>query len=279
MKPIGYFRSELKKKYEVPRQGNYSQTDKLAFVEIENGFDFEQSTGDLKGFSHLWLIYLFHQAHHFKPMVLPPTSDQKRGLFATRSPHRPNPIGLSVVELVQIEGRRLWVKNFDLIDGTPILDLKPYVPVYDSIPDAALGWTSEPTIQYGVKLSALAEEQIPYAQPGLRQTLELQLVHQPFDSHRRRFMRVDPDEKFDKDLRDGLKENLKETLTGTYLYSIGTWRVTCYLQADQNWLIQEIHSGYSDLELTNLSKGLSIDKYGDSKLHLQFVERFQKYLG
>lgn len=253
MKPIGYFRSQLKKKYEVPRQGSFSQSAELGLVEIENGFDFEQSVDDLKSFSHLWLIYLFHQATHFKPMVLPPTSDQKRGLFATRSPHRPNPIGLSVVELVHIENRKLWVKNFDLIDETPILDLKPYVPLYDSIPDAKLGWISEPTTQYCVQFSALAEEQLPWTQPGLRQTLELQLAHQPFNSHRKRFVRIDQE---------------------TYLYSIGTWRALCQLKTERTWIVQEVRSGYSEAELKNLGAGLAIDKYGDSQLHLQFVKRY-----
>jgi tRNA-Thr(GGU) m(6)t(6)A37 methyltransferase TsaA len=107
--------------------------------------NFEQALEDLAGFEKIWLIYWFHRNRTWKPKVLPPRSKdfKKRGVFATRSPHRPNPIGLSLVTLVSIEGRVLKVADTDLLDGTPILDIKPYLPYAEAFSDAKMGWLDE----------------------------------------------------------------------------------------------------------------------------------------
>ena len=99
---------------------------------------------DLESFSHIWLLPWFHlNGHRKKPLVLPPRGGPKRGVLATRAPHRPNPLGLSVVRLLRVEGRILHVRGLDLINGTPILDIKPYIPDYDAIEGATRGWLEE----------------------------------------------------------------------------------------------------------------------------------------
>jgi tRNA-Thr(GGU) m(6)t(6)A37 methyltransferase TsaA len=120
------------------------------------GQDFEQALLDLASFSHIWLIYGFHSAKGWKPMVLPPRGDKKRGVFATRSPYRPNPIGISVVKLVKISGLKIQVQGTDLLDGTPIYDIKPYIPYADSISDANAGWID--TLNHNETEIVLSEE-------------------------------------------------------------------------------------------------------------------------
>jgi tRNA-Thr(GGU) m(6)t(6)A37 methyltransferase TsaA len=95
---------------------------------------------DLDGFSYVILLYVFHQVGGVKLTVTPFLDSEPRGIFATRAPSRPNPIGLSVVKLLGIEGKMLLVENLDILDGTPLLDIKPYVPEFDHRLDARLGW-------------------------------------------------------------------------------------------------------------------------------------------
>ncbi|WP_417914522.1 tRNA (N6-threonylcarbamoyladenosine(37)-N6)-methyltransferase TrmO [Candidatus Electronema sp. JM] len=95
---------------------------------------------DIEGFSHLILLYLFHRSEGFKLEVVPFLDSQPRGLFATRAPRRPNPIGLSIVRLDSVEDGVLHVQDIDILDGTPLLDIKPYVPVFDRRDGARTGW-------------------------------------------------------------------------------------------------------------------------------------------
>jgi tRNA (Thr-GGU) A37 N-methylase len=123
---------------------------------------------DLTSFRFIWVIFWFHQNKGFKPKVLPPRSQRRRGVLATRSPYRPNPIGLSAVELLGIEGRVLAVRNLDLMDGTPILDIKPYVPYTDAIPSATNGWLDsasvpkDPIPDHEVEFAPRALEQLAF---------------------------------------------------------------------------------------------------------------------
>lgn len=95
---------------------------------------------DVIGFDRLWLLYWCHRAVAWQPRVIPFRDTVPRGLFATRAPSRPNPIGMSVVRLLGVEGRRLDVADVDVVSGTPLLDIKPYVPGFDAFPDAHAGW-------------------------------------------------------------------------------------------------------------------------------------------
>jgi tRNA-Thr(GGU) m(6)t(6)A37 methyltransferase TsaA len=98
---------------------------------------------DLGGFSHVVLLYHFHQATGFSLVVTPFLDDKRHGVFATRAPRRPNPIGLSVVRLVKIEGNLLAIENVDILDDTPLLDIKPYVPQFDQFPVDKIGWLGD----------------------------------------------------------------------------------------------------------------------------------------
>jgi len=102
--------------------------------------DFQPGLEDLDGFSHIILLYHFHRSHGFNLHVVPFMDSRKRGLFATRAPKRPNPIGLSVVQLDEIEGGVLHIQSVDILDGTPLLDIKPYVPEFDAQMEARTGW-------------------------------------------------------------------------------------------------------------------------------------------
>jgi tRNA-Thr(GGU) m(6)t(6)A37 methyltransferase TsaA len=101
---------------------------------------FAPALDDLEGFGRVWLIYWMDRAAAFKPRVVPYRDTRERGLFATRSPCRPNPIGMSAVRLVRREGRVLQIAEVDVLDGTPLLDLKPYVPEFDAFPRSKAGW-------------------------------------------------------------------------------------------------------------------------------------------
>lgn len=98
---------------------------------------------DLGGFSHVWLLFWCHHARGGPTQVRPPRDDRKRGVFATRAPQRPNPIGLSAVGLARVDKRILHITDCDLLDGTPILDIKPYLPYCDSVPEARTGYVED----------------------------------------------------------------------------------------------------------------------------------------
>ncbi len=102
--------------------------------------EYRAGLADLESFSHIFLLYHFHRSVGFDLRVVPYLDRESRGLFATRAPKRPNPIGLSVVQLDRIEDGRLDIQNVDILDGTPLLDIKPYVPAFDSQVEVRTGW-------------------------------------------------------------------------------------------------------------------------------------------
>ena len=102
--------------------------------------EYQPGLKDLDGFSHVILLYHFHRAHSFDLQVVPFLDTEPHGIFATRAPKRPNPIGFSVVQLDRIEGGMLYLRNIDILDGTPLLDIKPYVPAFDAQERVRTGW-------------------------------------------------------------------------------------------------------------------------------------------
>lgn len=110
---------------------------------IELFDEYHAGLKDLDGFSHIILLYHFHRSHGFKLQVVPFMDSELRGLFATRAPKRPNPIGISVVQLDKIENGVLHIQNVDIIDDTPLLDIKPYVPEFDSPQNIRTGWVRQ----------------------------------------------------------------------------------------------------------------------------------------
>jgi len=138
--PIGVIRSEHVAVEETPIQPTYAKGCK---GRAEVFPEFAAGLRDLEGFSHVYLIYHFHQAGPAKLMVKPFLQDVERGVFATRAPCRPNAIGLSVVELVRREGNVLHLGGVDILDGTPLLDIKPYTAKFDRFETVRNGWQDE----------------------------------------------------------------------------------------------------------------------------------------
>jgi tRNA (adenine37-N6)-methyltransferase len=134
-KPIGHIKTIFAEKRAVPRQASVAETI-LSRIELCKDLytNPEQSLETLEDFSHIWIIYHFHRNEsHFKPKIAPPRLDGKRvGVLSTRSPHRPNPIGMSLVRLDKISGSTIYFYGSDMVDDTPVLDIKPYIPSYDS---------------------------------------------------------------------------------------------------------------------------------------------------
>lgn len=155
-RPIGFVRSPHKEKADAPRQGILAE-DVTATIEL--GPEYRDALDDLSGYERIWVLFWFDRAEGWKPKVLPPRSDTKRGVFATRSPHRPNPIGMTAVRLDRVDGLTLHVRDHDLIDGTPVLDLKPYIAYADAFPDAGSGWlgAEDPKAAWEVDVSAVEE--------------------------------------------------------------------------------------------------------------------------
>ena len=137
VKPIGIIRSPFRQLAGMPIQpGGASGVEGELLIEPA----YREGLSDLDGFSHLYLIYLFHEAKRVCMTVTPFMDDTARGVFSTRSPLRPNHIGLSVVELVGVDGGRVRVRNIDILDNTPLIDIKPYIPAFDYVERARSGW-------------------------------------------------------------------------------------------------------------------------------------------
>lgn len=139
MRAIGHARSPYKEPRDVPR-GLGAKHDAEGVLEILP--EFEAGLADIEGFSHLYVLWLFDRSQGFDLTASPPSDNRTHGVFATRSPYRPNPIGLTIVELLRCDGPRLHVRGIDMLDATPILDIKPYL---SSIAPEKLrrGWLAE----------------------------------------------------------------------------------------------------------------------------------------
>ena len=136
MHPIGVIHSPFADKDQTPIQASRSQA--VGLVEVNPAF--ADGLQDIEGFSHLILLYAFHRSAGYSLQVKPFLDNQKHGLFATRYPYRPNPLGLSIVKLLIHRDNMLTVEGIDVLDGTPLLDIKPYVPEFDIRSDTRTGW-------------------------------------------------------------------------------------------------------------------------------------------
>lgn len=139
MQPVGYIRSPYKDTKDIPKGlGAKHQTEGI----LELNPEFVPGLLDIEGFSHLIVLWAFHRSTEYALVGTPPSDNRPHGVFATRSPRRPNPIGLTVVELLRRDGAALHVRGIDMLDATPILDIKPYL---SSVPEERLrrGWLAE----------------------------------------------------------------------------------------------------------------------------------------
>ncbi len=136
-RPIGVIHSPHKEAFETPIQPVFSR-DIAGTVVIDAAY--VDGLAGLDGFSHIYLFFYFHQSQKTRLRLQPYLLDEEQGIFATRAPHRPNKLGMSLVRLVKIEGNVLHIKDVDVLDGTPLLDIKPFVPRFDMRENARSGW-------------------------------------------------------------------------------------------------------------------------------------------
>ncbi|NIB43714.1 tRNA (N6-threonylcarbamoyladenosine(37)-N6)-methyltransferase TrmO [Pseudomaricurvus alkylphenolicus] len=194
--PIGTIATPYPEKFAIPRQPGLV-TAARGVISLRADCNREEILRGLDGFSHLWLVFVFHEAmrEQWKPTVRPPRlgGNQRIGVFASRSPFRPNPIGLSVVELESIEKKgsrwQIHVKGVDLLDQTPILDIKPYIPYADAIQDASGDYADESPAtlnQISFSEAALAQlHQQAGRYPQLKELIEQVLSQQPQPAYHR----------------------------------------------------------------------------------------------
>lgn len=194
--PIGVLHSKLKERYETPRQGVFA-ADIQAEIHLIPHMNFEQALKDIEGIERLWIIYWFHKNTNWKPMVNPPRyPSRKVGVFATRSPFRPNQIGLSCVKLLKVEGLKIFVSECDILDGSPVLDIKPYLPYSDSFPDSSTGWVITDTkqmftVSFENEAMKYALDLKQYKNVNLLDYARIQLEFNPTDTSRKRISTID----------------------------------------------------------------------------------------
>jgi tRNA-Thr(GGU) m(6)t(6)A37 methyltransferase TsaA len=240
--PIGFLRSPLATKVQAARQPR-AAAGTPARIELLPGRNFEHALEDLAHWELIWVIFWFHLNPGWRPKVLPPRSTTgRKGVFSTRSPHRPNPIGMSVVRLDRVDGLTLHIRDADMLDGTPVLDLKPYVAYTDAHPGAGAGWLEDaadsgtpeqppdPVHAYVVRFEALAADQAAWieAHTGLaiRERIQSTLALGPAPHPYRRIRHVD----------DGMQLAVKE------------WRAR-FTVAARDVRVIEIYSGFRASQL------------------------------
>jgi tRNA-Thr(GGU) m(6)t(6)A37 methyltransferase TsaA len=136
--------SPYQRRFGTPQQASAIDSTSEATLELDPALIPRESLRDLVGVERIWVLSWLDRSGTWGPLVRPPRGARvRRSLFATRSPDRPNPIGLSAVELLRVEGTTLHVRGIDLLDGTPVLDIKPYVPYADAFPESRAGWIDE----------------------------------------------------------------------------------------------------------------------------------------
>jgi len=201
--PIGFVRTALATRVEAARQPRAARG-VPGRIELLPGHHYEHALADLDGWEYIWVLFWFDRNAGWRPKVLPPRSRSgRKGVFATRSPHRPNPLGLSVLRLERIEGLTLHVRDVDMLDGTPVFDIKPYVAYTDAIVDARAGWLDEtsnatdPAPTWQVDWSLRAAEQAAWVEQHtglpLRQRAEAALSLGPEPHPYRRIRRSGAD--------------------------------------------------------------------------------------
>ena len=220
LNPIGFLQSELKQRYETPRQGILAK-DSQAVIHLLPKKNFEQAIKDLDGFDRLWVIFQFHLNKTWKPLVTPPRHTRKKvGVFATRAPYRPNQIGLSCVKLDKVEGLKIYISESDILDGSPIIDIKPYLPYSDSFPDVKTGWVKSGLENiYQViceeKVKKVADKLLTKKNVNLLSYANVQLEFNPTDTTRKR-------------IKQSTKKNKKEN---QFILAYQKWRI--------NYLVDE----------------------------------------
>jgi len=255
IEPVGYLHSDLVYRYETPRQGVLAGG-KISVIELIPNNNYEQAVKDLDGFERIWVLYQFHLNSNWKPLVNPPRHTRKKvGVFASRAPYRPNRIGMSCVKLEKVEGLKIFISESDILDGSPVIDIKPYLPYSDSFPNAATGWVKNGIENiFEVRFEPLAVAQCGWlkevANINLMDFSRLQLEFNPTDDSRKRITTNDSED---------------------YILAYRTWRIIYNVdESAMTVTIKEIRSGYNKEERINRDE----DKYHDKLLHQKFEDKF-----
>ena len=257
LSPIGFIHTPFQDRAAAPCQPRAAARPAEGTIILNPGQNFEQALEDLAGFDYIWIISWFHKNKNWKPKVLPPRGSKiKRGLFATRSPHRPNPIGLSLARLISIDGRTIKVAETDLLDGTPILDLKPYLAEFEAQPDARAGWlesqSNVPATKFSVQCSKCAAEQLEFLQNEFGIDLKT------------------PAERvLSRDAAPHPYRRISKAKDGTLQLAIKSWRIE-FRASDSVIEIQRILSGYSRAALI----GPPPNPIHEKTAHLTYHERY-----
>ncbi|SCA63129.1 Probable tRNA (adenine(37)-N6)-methyltransferase [Chlamydiales bacterium SCGC AG-110-P3] len=254
LSPIGYFHTASGERYTASRQPGIGGSTS-GVVELLPHRNFEQALSDLDGFDRVWLLFQFDRNRSWKPKVMPPRGGVKRGVFATRSPHRPNPIGMSCVSLNSIEGRKVFVGGHDLLDGTPIFDIKPYVSYADSFSGTRQGWLDalDETSEYAIEWTSHAQERVEYLRDSwgidLERGVSCRLQQSPYPYPNAR---------------------IRAIADGFYELAYQSWRLQ-YRVCDQRAIvsIERVETGYDKETLAG-----DVDKWGDLEVHRGFVGCF-----
>ena len=254
--PIGTIRTSFATKVEAPRQPAAS-TDAPGVIELFDGRNLEHAIEDLAGWERIWVIFWFDRNTGWRPKVLPPRSSTgRKGVLSTRSPHRPNPLGLSVLRLDRIEGLLLHVRDVDLLDGTPILDIKPYVPYTDAFPESGSGWLApgspDPRQDHEVTFAATAEEQLAWIEARTDLPLRQRIVDT---------LKLGPQPHPYRRIKHG---------EGGMQLAVKDWRIDFQAQA-QCVRVLRIRTGYSEQELAKPAT----DDVG--ALHRAYVAAFDSH--
>jgi len=250
--PIGLVHTSAKWRYEAPRQAEFSSYS--ACIDLYPGMGFEDALADLAGFQRIWVIFVFHLNATWRPKVSPPYAPEHRkyGVFATRSPHRPNPIGLSCVELAGIDGLKICLKQCDILDRTPVLDIKPYIPMADSFPDSKAGWRDALNLrEWHHVFSPIASLQADWicreTSLDLLNFCEVQLRYNPFDTEKKR---------------------IEQTSSGWTIHC-RTWSID--YTADESASLLQIVRIRSNYSADDLLPGAP-DPHADKDFHRRFLE-------
>lgn len=251
--PIGFLYTAARWRYEAPRQAEFAESP--ARIELKPGMGFEDALCDLSGFERIWVLFVFHLNATWRPKVSPPYAPEHRkyGVFATRSPHRPNPIGLSCVELEGIDGLTVYLKHCDILDRTPVLDIKPYIPVADAFPESKAGWRDELRMEeWTIVFSPECELQTSWIMErtglDLQNFCRVQLSYCPFDMEKKRIERLPGD---------------------AWTIHCRTWAIDYAADAAHHVIrVCGVRSNYSDADLLPAAP----DPYGDKAFHRSFLE-------
>jgi tRNA-Thr(GGU) m(6)t(6)A37 methyltransferase TsaA len=258
LEPIGVIHTPFGDKASAPRQPPLAASVR-GRVELFAGHGYEDALDGLASFDTIWLVFLFHHAvGHRRLKVQPPRASRRLGVFATRSPHRPNPIGLSAVRLESIDGLTLTVSGVDMVDGTPLLDIKPYLPYADALPDASSGWLDaerDKGPRYVVAFEERAREQLAWLRDEHQVELEervVTLLSTGPEPHAYRRIRRAPD--------------------GSSVLAIQSWRLQ-FAASGRDVTVRGVASGYRPAELATPRAG----EPSELSIHRAFEARFEAH--